>query len=246
MSDSLRSKVIRLAYQQPSLRPHLLPILKVASRGKTLKELIPQSDVREALRRDILAEMRSDIQWIHGRDAEYRARPAVLVSRVRKNLEKGVSSGSFSQFWGTVGKKFIESVVDTAGDVLKPATEGRVFRNWSYREDLTFRMRVELAVFGPPATEEDEQEWDVDEEQAETMTAPQTNDLRNAMRVYSGKLQISGSPNYDADAELRWSYRMIVEDTIDLEPLLKSFSKDELLSMVSESVKDEPHLRYHL
>jgi hypothetical protein len=42
MSDSLRSKVIRLAYQQPSLRPHLLPILKVAGAWKKGDILVAQ------------------------------------------------------------------------------------------------------------------------------------------------------------------------------------------------------------
>lgn len=32
MSDNLRSKVIRLAHQQPALRPHLLPLLMEGSR----------------------------------------------------------------------------------------------------------------------------------------------------------------------------------------------------------------------
>lgn len=35
MSDNLRSKVIRLAHQQPSLRPHLLPLLKTAAMDAT-------------------------------------------------------------------------------------------------------------------------------------------------------------------------------------------------------------------
>jgi hypothetical protein len=36
MSDNLRSKIIRLAHQQPALRPHLLPLLKEAA-SKTVK-----------------------------------------------------------------------------------------------------------------------------------------------------------------------------------------------------------------
>lgn len=46
MSDSLRSKVIRLAHQNPELRPHLLPLLKEAAKapaklkGKKLDSLI--------------------------------------------------------------------------------------------------------------------------------------------------------------------------------------------------------------
>ena len=37
MKDKLRSKVIRLAYHQPSLRPHLLPLLKSAAEPSSPK-----------------------------------------------------------------------------------------------------------------------------------------------------------------------------------------------------------------
>lgn len=39
MSDSLRSKVIRLAHANPSLRPHLLPLLKTAAATVWVKEV---------------------------------------------------------------------------------------------------------------------------------------------------------------------------------------------------------------
>jgi hypothetical protein len=39
MSDALRSKVIRLAHQNPALRPHLLPLLKTAAATFRVKEV---------------------------------------------------------------------------------------------------------------------------------------------------------------------------------------------------------------
>ena len=44
MSNSLRSKVIRLAHANPSLRPHLLPLLKTAA------EATPYPQLRATLR----------------------------------------------------------------------------------------------------------------------------------------------------------------------------------------------------
>lgn len=40
MSSTLRSKVIRLAHQNPSLRPHLLPLLKTAAVSMEVAEQI--------------------------------------------------------------------------------------------------------------------------------------------------------------------------------------------------------------
>jgi hypothetical protein len=41
MPDELRAKVIRLAHARPELRPHLLPLLKSASRQKEAWSRIP-------------------------------------------------------------------------------------------------------------------------------------------------------------------------------------------------------------
>ena len=66
MSDNLRSKVIRLAHQNPSLRPHLLPLLKTAGRpplmlvpgfksfdSSEIDEPTPKADPKDSISKEL-------------------------------------------------------------------------------------------------------------------------------------------------------------------------------------------------
>ena len=77
---TLRSSVIRLAHQNPALRPHLLPLLKEAATDKTasdsvLEYVLPQREMMEVFRS------------LEGKDAMSAQLFVDVYSALRKRLD---------------------------------------------------------------------------------------------------------------------------------------------------------------
>ena len=96
--SSLRSSLIRLAHQRPSLRPHLLPILKSAElhSDKYDPYALLSGSVSGKYMEEIDAEIRKEEPGASSTDEEYRAWEQKLeahresVNRLTKELDDGI------------------------------------------------------------------------------------------------------------------------------------------------------------
>jgi hypothetical protein len=94
MAFNLRSKLIRLAHQNPELRGHLLPLLKQAGTNDVLDFIIPQDDLGDVYNRlekedaqsaelllSVYDAIRKRLELPHGEDE--------AVSRIRDLITRG-------------------------------------------------------------------------------------------------------------------------------------------------------------
>ncbi len=116
MSDNLRSKVIRLAHQQPSLRPHLLPLL----------------GVRTAAKVKVITFGNRGSEYTEDELREFLDEEGGIVSRYKSadNLPKWLSSSKALRLrgWGQVAE-LIQKMIDSSGTVVVKVPSDKPFEH---------------------------------------------------------------------------------------------------------------------
>jgi hypothetical protein len=111
--SNLRNKVIRLAHQNPDLRPHLLPLLKEASKGQAkavIQSILKSLDLNGLDLEDCVDAVQLDSQWQAFLESQYK----IEFKKSYKLLSNAYSRDNIRAFQETFPRsKFFQNVDST-------------------------------------------------------------------------------------------------------------------------------------